>query len=619
MADGREHTAEIHEEHLNSDFLVSVSPLYDADGQLTGCVHIAHDITTRKQAEKELQRHREHLEELIGERTTELQKEIEERKRVEEELKKAKEAAEDAQREAEAANKAKSQFLANMSHELRTPLNAIIGFSQLLSRRQHFDAEQQEYLGIINRSGAHLLTLINQVLDLSKIEAGRMTLSENTFDLYRLLDELEDLFRMRAATKHLCLSFERTPDLPRYVRTDDVKLRQVLMNLLGNAIKFTDKGEVTLRIEQSEIRNSKSEINNSEIRNLKFEIEDTGPGIAPDELDHLFEDFKQTTTGQKTQEGTGLGLSISQKFVQLMDGEISVISEVGKGSTFTVNILVRVDESADIDTSPSAARRIVALAPNQPQYRILIVDDNRDSRQLLIGLLAPFAPSADSGQGTSSSLRTGFALREAAHGQEAIEIWKSWQPHLIFMDMRMPVVDGYGATRRIREAGEQYPVFSDQYPVSGDQYSVSSDQFRTIIIAVTASTLEEERAAALSKGCDDFLGKPFPEADVFDLLHKHLGIQYVYEEEKNSKFEIRNSKFEKVLTSEALAALPPELLEELKVAVSRSKVNLIDQAIQEIRSHDAALADALARLANNFRYTEMLTLIQKTKLKHLNT
>jgi CheY-like chemotaxis protein len=331
------------------------------------------------------------------------------------------------------------------------------------------------------------------------------------------------------------------------------------------------------RLKQSSIINRQSSIQEqSSIVNLQFSISDTGPGIAPDELDHLFEAFEQTTTGQKTQEGTGLGLSISQKFVQLMGGRISVTSEVGKGSTFTVEIPVSVGNRADMNTK-LAVRRIIALAPNQPQYRLLVVDDNWDSRRLLRCLLAPL----------------GFELREAANGQEAFEVWKHWKPHLIFMDMRMPGMDGYTATREIRNS--------------------KSEIRNVLIIALTADTWEKDRAAALSTGCDDFLGKPFSEANVFDLLHKHLGIQYVYEKETQVTSRRLQVADTEELMPAALAALPPELLEELHIAVSRSRVNLIDQAIQEIHNHDAALADALARLANNFRYTEMLTLIQEAR------
>jgi PAS domain S-box-containing protein len=297
---------------------------------LKAIVMNAHDMTQHKQAEKELQQ--------------------------------AKEAAEEAQRVAETANLAKSRFLANISHEFRTPMNAILGFTHLISRSQNLSPQHQENLAIVRRSGEHLLTLINDVLEISKIEAGRITLHEQNFDLYHALKELEDMFRPWAEEKHLQLLFERSPDVPQYIRADEVKLRQVLMNLLSNAIKFTEEGNVVLRIANCELRNGPtphpSQEGKSEIRNLKFEIEDTGPGIASDELECLFEAFVQTRTGQKSHEGTGLGLPISRRFVQMMGGEILVNSEVGRGSLFSFDIQVSTVGADDIRHRLSTRRNV---------------------------------------------------------------------------------------------------------------------------------------------------------------------------------------------------------------------------------------------------------------------
>jgi CheY-like chemotaxis protein len=467
-----------------------------------------------------------------------------------------------------------------MSHELRSPLNAILGFAQILAHTPH-TPEETEHLGIIQRSGEHLLTLINQVLDLSKIEAGRITLNAKNFDLHRLLHDVEDMFVLKANNKHLHLLFEWDDRVPQYVCTDDVKLRQVLINLLNNAMKFTEKGEVTVRVRSERFSGSKR--TEALTTNLQFSISDTGPGIAPEELDTVFEAFGQTETGRQTQEGTGLGLPISRKFVQLMGGDMQVTSAVGQGTTFMFDIQVNVVDEADMETR-SLTRRVIALEPGQPHYRMLIVDDTVTHRQLLITLLKPF----------------GFALREAENGQEAIAVWEEWEPHVIWMDMRTPVMDGYEATKRIKAT------------VKGQA---------TVIIAVTASSYEEERAMILSVGCDDYLRKPFKEADIFEILHKHLGIRFVYEESSKvagSKVAGSRQRAEDVLTPEALAALPAEWLADLKQGAKEVDLELLSSVIEQIRGHDATIADALVRLVEDFEYDEILGLLQQVENEIIN-
>lgn len=498
---------------------------------------------------------------------------ISDRKQAEIAMREAKEAA-------IAANRAKSTFLANMSHELRSPLNAILGFSQLMTRRSNLPSEHQENLGIITRSGEHLLTLINNVLDLSKIEAGRMTLNEQNFDLYRLLDDLEDMFQLRADDKRLQLVFDRSPDVPQYIRTDAVKLRQVLINLLDNAIRFTSHGGVSLYVRSTHF--SADESAKALATNLYFAVEDTGPGITPDELNDLFKAFVQTKAGQQSQQGTGLGLPISRSFVQLMGGEFAVSSEVGKGTRFEFNIQVSAIAATEIETK-QPTRRVIALEPDQPTYRILVVDDKWSSRRLLIKLLSPL----------------GFELQEASNGIEAIAIWDRWEPHLIWMDMRMPLMDGYEATKHIK---------------------ATTKGQATAVIALSASTLEEERAVVLSAGCDDFLRKPFREADIFNALNKHLGVRYIYDEPTSSQASAPDSQdsqdSQDALTPSALASLPTELLTDLEQATIRINLQQISQLIEQIRTHNAALASALATKVKNFQYAEVLGLIQNVKTQN---
>jgi len=490
----------------------------------------------------------------------------------------------EARREAEAANQAKSAFLANMSHELRTPLNAILGFTQLMDRDSNLTTEQQENLGIINRSGEHLLVLINDVLEMSKIEAGRVTLEETSFDLYRLLEGLEEMFGLRAKDKGLVLSFERAENVPQYVRADEGKLRQILSNLLGNAVKFTQEGGVALRV---------TALSHSQEREtLHFEVEDTGPGIAPEELEAVFNPFVQAARGQQPQEGTGLGLSISQQYVRLMGGDITVKSSSqssppggrkgGQGSLFKFDVQVGLVDAAEIQVA-QPTRRVLGLEPNQRAadggpYRLLVAEDKETNRQLLVRLLT--------GLGLPPM---GFEVKEAANGQKALEIWERWEPHLIWMDMRMPVVDGYEATRRIK---------------------ATTKGQATVIIALTASAFEEDRERVLAEGCDDFVRKPFRENEIYDMLAKHLRVRFVYDEEQ-AQLAMAHPVATASLAA-ALAALPAGWMADLQQATIRADLNLILTLIEQIHGQNPALADTLVDWAHNFEYKKILTLIEQS-------
>ncbi|GBO56677.1 circadian input kinase A [Pseudanabaena sp. lw0831] len=481
---------------------------------------------------------------------------------------------------AEAANQAKSTFIANMSHELRSPLNAVLGFSQMMMRAKNLATEHLESASIINRSGDYLLTLINNILDLSKIEAGKTTLNLQTFDLEHLLDDVEDMFQLRAINAGLNLVFERDPNVPHYIYTDEIKLRQVLINLIGNAIKFTKNGSVLLHV-----TNINTPINESiyieDPSNpkliLNFSVSDTGVGIAAEELSELFVSFSQAQAGREKQEGTGLGLAISRRFVQLMGGDISVTSELGKGSTFQFQIHAQLGK--ELVSGIIDKRRALALAPDQPNYKILVVDDKPVNCQLLVKLLTPM----------------GFEVQEASNGQEAIAIWDRWEPHLIWMDMRMPVMDGYEATKYIKST------------VKGNA---------TAVIALTASVLEEEKAIVLSVGCDDFIRKPFREQIIFDALAKHLGVKYIYENIQHHKHEI-DFPSEILLTSENLKVMPDSWIMQLYRASLEADKNIVINLIGQIPESETFLVRSLTKLARNYQFEKLIDLTEPLLSTHI--
>ena len=388
------------------------------------------------------------------------------------------------------ATKAKSVFLANMSHEIRTPMNAILGFAQVLERDPNLSPEQSKFVQIINRSGNHLLKLINDVLDMSKIETGSLMINKTTFSFYDMIRDIEIIFKSHAGGKGLSLLVEYEDNVPEFIVTDEGKLRQVFINILGNAIKFTETGGVAFRIGADKVSNQQSEDDN--LVNIIVEIEDSGLGIPEKDLIDIFEPFRQSDAGFKMG-GTGLGLPLAKKFVELLGGDITLKSELGVGTLFRFIIPVGIGTEILKLEQSEESRNVIGLQEGTPQIKILVVDDIELNRSLLSNILEPI----------------GFEIKEGVNGQQAIEIFREWSPHIILMDMRMPVMDGYEAIRLIKseEAGKKTPI-----------------------IAVTASAFEDNKDEVMATGTDDYLRKPFRRKELLAMLSKHLGIQYIYDE-----------------------------------------------------------------------------------------
>lgn len=514
---------------------------------------------------------------------------------------------------ADASNRAKSEFLSHMSHELRTPLNAILGFTQLMQRETNLPDVQRDYLDTINQSGEHLLTLINDILDMSKIEAGRLVLHNAQFDLHDLLLSIQSMLQAKAAAKDLAFDVELAPDLPRSVIGDEGKLRQILINLLGNAIKFTNTGAVRLRVQLDDAGHEQSrteatpidpvcrdaELSNSvndragaaggtisEDANdagaardaagddtvwLYFAIEDTGPGIPSEEVELLFKPFMQTAVGRRSHVGTGLGLTISQKFAQMFGGDICLESTSAQGSTFAVRLpLLR--SQTDILPTYHSYRCPVALAPGQTPFRILVVDDHDLSRQLMVTLLT----------------KVGFQVEEATNGQEAIEQWYRWRPHLIWMDMRMPVMSGDQAAAEIKS---------------------HVDGKATVIIALTASAFEEEKAAILASGCDDFVRKPFQDWLIFEKMAEYLGVQYEYAPEIEPPVDLSRLPVSSVsFDAQYFAQQSPAWLAAVHQAATSADGEQIQQLAAAIADAQPELATYLNLLVQNFEFEAIIEL-----------
>jgi len=498
------------------------SPLYGLDGGTIGAIESILDVTEIRQ--------------------------------VEAELKEAKEAA-------DAANKSKSAFLANMSHEIRTPMNAILGFARLMERDANLSSLSREHLEIINRSGEHLLALINDILEMSKIEAGRTTFVPKTFDLHDLIQDIEKMFRIRTDARGLSFQMEKVGQVPRWVVTDEGKLRQVLINLLGNAVKFTQEGGIVLRIAAAAAAHGEQAV--------QFEVQDTGPGIMEEEIGRLFQAFEQTRAGVKNG-GTGLGLALSNGFVKILGGRaIEVTSTVGKGTTFRFSIPFMIGDEEK--AKEKEARKIVlGLRPGQGEFRILIADDRETNRQLLSRLLEP----------------SGFSIREAVNGEEALRAAREWAPRVILMDMTMPVMDGYEATRIIKSE----PVLKD-----------------ITVLALTASAFDEDRQRIFAAGADGYLSKPFREEELFESIRKLTGVEYLYQEhiamEKTSGQAEGTESIRRMV-----ASVDPGLVTRIRNAVASADLDLLEELALELAPEHQALAQRVRDLAVRYEYNALTAL-----------
>lgn len=486
-----------------------------------------------------------------------------------------------AKRAADAASQAKGEFLASMSHELRTPLNAILGFTQILNNDPTLQDNHRHLIGIVNRSGNHLLGLINDVLSLAKIEANKITLDEEAFDLPQLLQGVEDMLQIKAKTKGLGLLVEAPPAMTQQVWADAGKLRQILINLVGNAIKFTPQGRVVLRsrLEPNPGVESGAEI--TKTHRLIIDVQDTGVGMAPEEIASLFQPFEQTQSGRRSAEGTGLGLSLSYNFAQIMGGDIQVESTPDVGSTFTVSLpvgLTTLEPSTETMSSPP----ILRLSPDQPLRRILVVDDIAESRLLMRHWLES----------------VGYAVQEARDGQEALDLWESWQPHLICLDMRMPVLDGYGVARHIRQ-------------------SATANRPSPIILAVTASVFEEQQSVCLAAGCDAVLPKPIQREVLLSHVGEWLHLTYQYAEGHLAldSEEGRPRPEDRPLTRADLEHLPAPWLAQLCQAAQAADDRRVHQLIAELPDSQQDLAAQLTQLAHDFRLDIILDLTAEPLLQ----
>lgn len=526
LNDGKQWVGEICNKKKNGELFwesSSISPIFDATGEVTNYIAVKEDITEQRQMIREM---------------------------------------EIAKSASEAANRAKSIFLANMSHEIRTPMNAILGYTQLIQCDLSLSADHREYIKIINQSGEHLLALINDVLEMSKIESGRVVLNLEAFSLPDLLNDCAKMFRMLIIQKDLQLIIDQKSQMPSNICADGNKVRQVLINIIGNAIKFTEKGIIKIRVLCPNGQKEDQLL-------LTIEVEDTGCGIALEEIEKIFGAFEQTQRGQGQVSSTGLGLAISRHYARLMGGDLTVTSHLDEGSIFRFTFIAQTASSKTLPKKSTLLYGARGLVSNNSSAKILVVDDVLTNRRLLRLFLEGI----------------GFSVQEASNGREAVSLCKQWKPDVIMMDARMPEMDGFKATRLLKSISECKNVG---------------------VIIITASALENDRQEAFDSGADGFIRKPYTENEVLGELHRILGLDHMYEDvlkESSGTMSMEGAHL-------MVAQVPGQVIASIVEALELGESIVIKELIaKEVMRHSPILAQRLLELVNNYDYRAIMEIL----------